>query len=588
MSAFGVLLDSGLESVRSLEPVQGSTADEGIARSELPGDGRRVRLRRAGLDVLFDGRLDNRQQLFDQLLPESAGLRGASDIELAVLAYRRWGVRCFEQFLGPFAMAVVDTESGRLVAGRDPLGDRTLCYHQGSSEMVIATEASAILDHPSVSSRLDEVTLAKFFAVDAPASGSTFFAEIRELPPGHVLVYDRNKLRLEQFWPPAELPSIRYRTDGEYVEHFRSLLVESVRCRMPSSSVPAVLMSGGLDSTSVAALAASELDDREAGTRLPVISWVFDDFPGADERAFMDPMIDRFSLSAHRIHGDGDWPLRDLQSWPLNPNAPWQGLYCRLQNKAYAAARRAGATVLLTGEYGDHLYQDGALWLRGLLAEGRWVESWQALRREVGEQSLLGIARGGPVRGAVARALGVRRRQSAQPWLTPAAQRLADSESSTAPSALPGVLDPRCAHTASLEVSNASKSGIDVRRPFRDRRLIEFVLSIPAHLLYRPGWSKWILRQAMAGILPEPVRLRRHVSSLLPLAARGLAERELSTVRDLLAEPEALWRRYVRSDWLSTAFPQRLQQQLDGIEAVIPWQCICSELWTQNRKDNLL
>ncbi|MEM7354874.1 MAG: asparagine synthase-related protein [Acidobacteriota bacterium] len=546
-----------------------------------------VEASKSDLEVLFEGRLDNRPELLRELGLQAVDSQSVSDTLLAAEAYRKWGSTCFERFLGPFAMVVRDRAAQRLVAGRDPLGDRTLCYHLGSNVLVIGTQPSAVLRHPAVTSRLDEVTLSHFFAVEAPPSGSTFFADVRELPPGHTLVYDRQGLHMEPFWSPASLPPIRYRDDRQYVDHFRALLTESIRCRMPSTSVPAVLMSGGLDSTSVAALAAGELAKAQPEARLPVVSWVFDELTGADERPFMDPMIERFSLEAHRIHGDEDWPLRDLPSWPIHPDAPSQGLYCRLQNKAYEATKRNATTVLLTGEYGDHLFCDSALWLRGLLAEGRWAESWRALRQELGSQSLSAALRGSPIRGAVARTLGLRPRHPARAWLTATARRHVEGEpvgeplGGTRRRRQPGALDPRCAHNASLEVANARRAGIEVRRPFRDRRLIEFVLSIPAHLLYRPGWSKWILRQAMTGILPESVRLRRHVSSLLPLAARGLVERESVTVHNLLSAPEALWRRYVRADWLAAVFPHRLRQRQDGIEAVVPWQCLCGELWTQ-------
>ncbi len=580
MSAFVVILDRHRRTLsrclperRPLERLRTGRSrrpDADSARRGATPDGRRSRL-----EVVFDGRLDNRVQLLDDL-----GLEGdVADSELALAAFRKWGRRCFERLLGPFAMIVSDAERQFLVAGRDALGDRTLCYHHGAERLILGSEASVLLEDPAVSARLDETTLSHFFAAEAPAAGATFFADVRELPPGHRLCYEDGRLEVERYWRPEDLPQVRYRTDGEYVEHFRSLLIESVRCRMPEAGPPAVLMSGGLDSTSVAAVAATEVAAADPGARLPVISWIFDELPGADERRFMDPMVERFSLSAQRIRGDGEWPLRDLETWPVSRSAPWQGLYCRLQNRAYKVARDAGSTVLLTGEFGDHLFLGQEDWLRDLLAERRWAEAWRGLRDELQGRSPWRLARAGPARGALARALGWPGRRAARHhWLTPHARRLLEANGGRR-RRLPGVLDPRGAHAVSLELPNASRAGIDVRRPYRDRRLIELVLSIPAHMLYRPGWPKWILRQATEGLLPESVRLRRQPSTLLPLAARGLVERELDRVRELLASPEAVWRRFVRSEWLEKVFPRRLCQGRDGLEAVVPWQCVCLELW---------
>ena len=536
-----------------------------------------------GIEILFDGRLDNRSELLSSL----GAKNGSADSRLALEAYRRWRGECFSELVGPFTMAVIDSERRWLTCGRDALGDRALYYHASPSRLVIASEVAALLQHPDISADHDEQSVARFFAAQAPRLGATFFRDVREVPPGHRLIFENGRLHVSRYWNPADLEPVRYANDVEYVEHFRWLLTESVRCRLRSDVPPPVLMSGGLDSTSVAALAARELD--LDGQRSSCVSWVFDRVPGADERAFIEPMVERFGLQSHQIVGDDEWPLRDVQSWPVHADAPWQGLYCRLQNKAYAVARRAGASALLTGEFGDHLFLDPGYWLRDLLVEKRWRDGWTELRKELGDRPVSALFRAGRARSALSRVLGWRGRTRARNWLTARGRELVESTMEHEPMGgrVTSLLDPRAAQAASLEVANASRAGVEIRRPFRDRRLIEWMLSIPAHLLYRPGWTKWILRQAMVGILPERVRCRRQVTSLLPLAVRGLVEKESRTVQGLLDPSDAAWRRYVRADWLAETFPSRLRRNLDGIETVIPWQCLCFELWTARRRGEL-
>lgn len=533
-----------------------------------------------------------RVQLYGYLHPEDdGGLLGHSDEERVLQAYRRWGTEAFSRLDGAFAVVIEDRELGRVLCARDALGERSLFYRSTAGCLAVAQEPTELLELPGVSRDLDEESLARFFAVRAPRLGASYFADLRELAPGHFLVYDlggteTGEVRTECYWPPEQIEPIRYAKDADYVEQFRSLLTVAVRRRLPASGPASVLMSGGLDSTSVAAVASES-------TRLGSMSWVFEELPAADERRFIDPVVKALGLDAEYILGDGGWPLRDLGTWPAYAAAPWQGLYCGLQQEAYRRARSRGVETMLTGEFGDHLFTERAFWLRDSLAAGRFRQA----AMQVGAQVVEGWSSGSsgyrspvPLRSALSRTVGWRGPRSKPPgWLTTEAAALVMRENPLpGPSArerslqTPPALDPANALACSLEATHAARFGLEVKRPYRDRRLVEFMLGAPAFLQYRPGWSKWVLREAMKGRLPEAVRTRRHVSTLLPLARRGLVEQEATVVRELLDKKDAAWRRFVRSDWLHESFPRRLQAGQDGIESVIAWQCICLELWIQS------
>jgi asparagine synthase (glutamine-hydrolysing) len=129
---------------------------------------------------------------------------------------------------------------------------------------------------------------------------------------------------------------------------------------------------------------------------------------------------------------------------------------------------------------------------------------------------------------------------------------------------------------ATAEIFHASRCGVELRHPYRDRRLVEFMLAIPASQLYRQGRYKPILRTAMQGILPEPIRLRSEPTVLTPLFIRGLADKERTTVKDLLYGPNRLWPRYVRAEWLAQTRPG---QRRSEAEELVLWLCLCCELW---------
>jgi asparagine synthase (glutamine-hydrolysing) len=546
------------------------------------------------LDLVFDGRLDNRDDLRRVLAhePDEAGI---SDAALALRAYAAWGDRCFDRFLGPFAAVVFDRARRAVVGARDALGDRTLCYVLGPGALAIATEEQALLTLPWVSSRLNETTLARYFAIEGPEPGETFFAEVRELPPAHVMTFAEGGLTLRRTWEPDPEPRVRHASDGEYEEHFRSVLEESVRCRLRSRSRPAVLMSGGLDSAPVAAIAAREL--ARSGQRLTTISYVFDELTSCDERNYMDQIVEMHGLDAIRFPGDGAWPLSNLATWPVNPNTPMEGLYRGLRDRAYAAALGAGTQTLLTGEHGDALYPGGEFWLADLLAEGRLAAAGKGLGTLLNSRGLFRRPARHALRstlGGLARAWGWRRRNQLsspadRPWLTPFAASLVTRGTPCPASVVtahrPGqhawALDPLTARGCTTELFHGAHAGVEPRWPFRDRRLVELALGLPAHQLYRPGENKRIMRRCMKGLLPESVRLRPRPTSIIELGTRGLVEREGTALTAVLAPDDAVWRRFVGADWLERALLRRSRPGWNGPDLVVPWLAILVELWNR-------
>lgn len=550
--------------------------------------------------LVFDGRLDNRAELLAALDLESHRDPPYSDAAIVLSAYARWGERCFERFLGPFAVALYDHERRRVLCVRDPLGDRTLFYYLDPRVLVVASEESAVLAHPDVPATLNETTLAHFFATQWPADGATFFEHVRELLPAHTLTVEPGAERLARYWQFEPDRRLRYRDDAEYAEHFRALLAESVSCRMRAVTPPAVQMSGGLDSTAIAALAARELAAAGTGARLRTISYVFDELDSCDERPYIRAMIEQYQIDSIQVSGDGDWPLRDWQSWPWNPNQPDGNAYRRLNERVYATAEAAGIRVLLSGIFADHLYYCGAEeWLADLLAEGRLAEAAGALGRHIRNQGLSSVAASATVRRVGSRlyhrlpgAQRLRRpyRATWPAWLTPyALGRLPETPGWSLPAvdarrwrSRYGILEAQLSRGAASESFYASRFGVELRYPYRDRRLLEFILAVPGHQLFNCGNYKHVLRNAMIGLLPEPVRTRIWPTSFIDLYLRGLGEREPYTARALLDRPDAIWRDYVRPDQVFrtlASYAGANARESDCAEGQVPWLCIGASLW---------
>jgi asparagine synthase (glutamine-hydrolysing) len=546
--------------------------------------------------LLFDGRLDNREELERELGVRSctdatdAADATDADIVLRFLAAGRW--EALDRFLGPWALVLFDLHAREAHLARDPTGERTLCWHADPRRLLVAGEPAALLADPDVPGDLDEETLASFFAVREPAADATFFRAIRQVPPGHRIVLSAAGERRHRFWNPDL--SLLPLGEAHTIERFRELLGAAVRAQLRGSSGPAaVLLSGGLDSTTVAAHAA-RISREQGQPPVRAVSWRFHELAAADESAYAQAMMTAAGLEPVWVDGDGCWPLRDLdpdlETFGVDPSQPFENPYRELHAAAFSAAAAAGSRVLLTGHFSDEMYHGvDAWWLRDCLARGAWSAAAEGLRDEIRWRSRPDVWTPGLRRTLGVLLLGTGwerlRARRIPEWLTPYgrerlrslpaplrlhARHPEQAETLLAPFALMGI---------AAETRRARQQGIELRFPFRDRRLLEFALRVPADHLARPGWRKRLIWLAGEGWLPDAVRLRRQRSNLGPLFVRGL-ERENGAARRLLfGEGPQLWRRWVEAGllerFLDVAGPM-------GLPAQVFWHCLIAEMWARS------
>jgi len=523
------------------------------------------------VQVLLDGRLENREELL-------AGLQIAdphpSDATLIGEAYLKWEALFVERLEGPFALVVYDAAEHRVLCARDALGERRLFYAMNERVFVAASEPRAVLAFPGVPPDQDEASVAEFCAVLGPPPGATYYRFVRQLGPAQLLVVDRGRARTRKYWQPGQSGTVRYRDDRQYAEHFRELLDRSVRCCLRGAPVPAVLMSSGLDSTSVAALAAQAVPVR-------AVSWVFDDLRECDERWGIDAVVRKAGLHADQFVADGLWPLAAGPRAGWDANGPFRNPYWELLERGYRTARLGANRVVLNGWFADELYNGAAGWLAALLKEGRLVEASRGLwahGRSLGWRSCLG-----PVRAAIPGAALARARPAAPPaWLTAEAAALLrergdDGRDGPAGGRAEAVLRARPVAFLDHELSHAHATGVELRMPFWNRKLVEFMLAIPSHLLYRRNRYKHIQRDAMRYDLPDVVLQPLQKTLLGALYRRGVLQNKAGWIGRLLIHPGARWRRFVREDWMWGVL-QRLPDIQDQ-ESIVFWQCMALELW---------
>ncbi|MEO8563997.1 MAG: asparagine synthase-related protein [bacterium] len=531
--------------------------------------------------LTYDGRLDNRDELCATLGVPFRDRPTLGDGALMAHAYRQWGERCAEHMIGDFAFVLHDVRARRLLCAVDALGSIPLHYARPPGRFAFASEARALQALPGVPRRLNAARFADrgvigLFSLDKEA---TFFEEIQVIPPGHTLIVRPEGLSLRCYWEPAQVPPTHLRTDDDFVDAMRERVTEAVRCRTRSAYPVASLLSGGLDSSVVALLAAREL--AADGRRLLTISSVLaesHDGPEHDEREH---------IARAAEHADVDWtgvaPHVDLFDtldeeffWNERPSAIRHDIYQGL----YAAARAGHARTLLDGHGGElGMTAHGHDYLLHLLVRGRWP----ALARQLHAGS--GVQDTSYARYAFRQLVGryrtrrADRRNSTNEMLEacPLApelitryrmrERLDEAREERTRRLLAGAHHQRVVHAQRMQKPHEAQCdsfGVRAAFPFRDRRVIELSLHLPESLTRYRGYQRGLARRAFDGVIPPVIQWRRDKTAFSPDYFRRLRANR-HRMRDELAN--------VRGDdpihgYLDLS---KMRTTLDGLSGETDW-----------------
>ena len=527
-----------------------------------------------GLAIVASARLDNRDELGGALGLVPAAASALADRDFILAAYRRWGRECPERLLGDYAFAVWDAGRGLLFCARDHMGTQPFYYAETPRGFAFASALEGVLAAPGVSGELDESVVLTFLTDELVTTSNTFFRAVRKLPPGHSLVVKGGAARLRRWWRPEELPRLPPASDDDYAAQFLHLYRRAVRDRLRGPDPVGVHLSGGLDSSSVAVLAARELRSQGrpaplAFTRLPVLGEAPGDRAHEADYAAVAAVAEQEGLRV--FHEAADIHAAELRAAdPLFPASREEGGEGKVQRRAIAQ----GVGVLLSGWGGD----EGVSFLgRGhyaaLLLRGRWARFLAETRAEgansLGEAAralLMVLPYGHELRVAVRR-LGKRLRGA------PVLERrvVVNAEFARSVRPLPkrsplrtGVRRSQLARllgggvTQVMEnwAASGARYGLEYRYPLADRRLLEFALGLPPEQFKRPEGSRWLMRHALsprrpcphadAPVLPQQVGWQRAQAREIPESQElQLANALRAIQRELAGSPPPLRARYI-------------------------------------------
>lgn len=494
--------------------------------------------KRGNLVITADARIDNRTELIRLLGLGTQQSEALSDSDLILHAYLKWGQDCPTRLLGDFVFSIWDVSKRHLFCARDHFGVKPFYYfYQPRRRFVFATEIKAIFCFSDIPRQLDETKVGDYMLESFEDKARTFYAQINRLPPASMMLVGQDGIILKEYWSLDPKREVRLRSDGEYAEAFRSLFFEAVDCRLRSAFPVGSMLSGGLDSSSVACVARHLAPDPQSC--LHTFSIVFDKLKKSDERKYIGSVLGQHKFTPHFIGGDEVTPFDDLDRVLWFQDEPFYAPNFSLSRSAWRSASESGVRILLDGLLGDNVVSHGVEYLNELANRWRWLALARELKRII-EKSNTDISLYQPLRRYFVHEgikpyvpeIGLRawRRLHKNPVDPTTNQCAIFRPEYCSRSKILGRLSSaykynrktrasRQAHHDSLnsgmvqtalETYNkgCSEFAVETRFPFIDKRLVEYCLAIPGTQKISQGYTRIIVRRALKGYLPEDIRWR--------------------------------------------------------------------------------
>jgi asparagine synthase (glutamine-hydrolysing) len=550
--------------------------------------------------LTHNGEIYNFVEVRAELQSLGVAFRSESDTEVIIEAYKQWGRDCLSRFNGLFAFALYDSLSGVLFCARDRYGEKPFLFGFGKTSFAFASEYKGLLQHPELSLEVDEWRLLR--AAHNAGSGldgerQTVFTSVQQLLPGEAMTVNVRSLEREiwSYWDIAPGDLREGVDEREVFEEFRDLLIDSVRLRLRSDVPVGSCLSGGLDSSAIVCIVR-----RLLGNDAPYHTFT-GRFPGtsADEGPYAQQVIDATGASSHTVEPGVDRFLDQLPRFMWLNELPVGSSSQFAQWCVFELARERGVTVLLDGQGADEALGGYEQYFGPYVDALRERGEHERLARErplIQERYPLALAPAG-------RALRDRLPFRVRHWIANRFDMGSDLRYGVAP-ALAEQLTRENAVTRHegfdpladvlLQESfgrflttllrygdrNSMAHSREVRLPFCDHRIAEFVFRLPPHVLMGDVQTKRLLRESMRGILPEAIRTRWNKQGFRPPQSAWFeSPRFLGCVEDLLAASG----RRAGAPWLEGWWTSALGRvRTDPSLGWVVWQPFIIEAWRRH------
>lgn len=553
--------------------------------------------------IVFNGEIYNHGELRKDLISRGHRYRTQSDTETIVHLYEEYGKNCVQYLRGMFAFAIWDRTRRSLFIARDRLGIKPLYYRHRGETFLFGSEIKTILNYPHVRPEFNRGTLAEYLAFGYIAGEETMYAGIHKLLPGHTLILDEDKraLQIEPYWDLNIQSDDGNRPYEHYVSEYRERLEDCVSSHLMSDVPLGVFLSGGLDSSAVAALTTKIRQEPVQTFSVGYGEQRFSELP------YARIVAEHLRSQHHEVHvnwGDFFQTLPRL-IWHEDEPVVWPSSVA-----LYFVARlaREHVTVVLTGEGSDETLAGYTRYAWTLL-NSRMDRVYRSMT-PAGLRALLRSAIGvTPISAAYKRKLEhtfLGRDGASWPSFYfdnfYSAFSASDQDELLTPDAKESAGD---AYAGSMHYWNGSSgdllhrllytdiktylvellmkqdqmsmaASIESRVPFLDHALVEFTATIPSKYSTKGMAGKCILKSAVADLLPEAIMIRKKMGFPTPWEY-WLKGPQLEVLEQLLLEPRTLQRRLFRQEILQRLFAEHRSGARDHGSRI--WRLLNLELW---------
>jgi asparagine synthase (glutamine-hydrolysing) len=490
-----------------------------------------------GVSVAFNGEIYNYVELRADLIGIGHRFRTASDTEVLLRTYMQYGAEGIARLNGMFAFVLHDSRTGRVVAARDHFGVKPLYAYEDGSRIIYASEIKAILADPRIRAEVDRDGLHDYVTLQYTLGERTLFRGVRKLLPAHYEVLDLSSmcLRKERYWRPAFVID-RVRSENEFVQELKSLLAQSVKQQMRSDVPVGVYLSGGLDSSTVAMLAA-----QVGPARLQAFTGAFKEGPEYDESDYARAVAEASGSELHLVHPT-EREFVDLVpklAYHMDEPAAGPGLFPQFIVSRLAAQH---VKVCLGGQGGDEIFGgyaryvvayfeqslksaihgesdegDSGIGLEAMATNLSFIRQYVPMLTRFMREGVFGLperryfalmdrsegaigAFSAGFRGDYDREAVFRRFRMIfnEPETDSYYNRMLHYDMMTG---LPSLLQVE--DRVSMAVS------LESRVPLLDPRIVELIARIPPQIKFKGGEMKYLFKQAVRDLLPPQVLARR-------------------------------------------------------------------------------
>lgn len=472
--------------------------------------------------IVFNGEIYNYVELRDQLEAKGYIFRSGTDTEVIMAAYDAKGKACLADFDGMFAIALYDKQKRELFCARDRFGEKPFFYYCTHETFIFGSEMKTIWTQ-NIPKTLSDIAVYNYIVSNKPVGetrSATFYKDIYQLNPSHSMTIsiDNLKVNQERYWKlSTEQRSIKVE---DAIEQFQSLFSQSISRRLRSDVPVGSSLSGGLDSSMVVGYMAANKNITQN-----TFSAAFPGFE-KDESHFQSMMVDRIKTNHHVTSPDMATNLSNIDKILFHHEEPFSSLSIAVQYEVFKLARANNVTVLLDGQGADEILAGYSyftfsylreLALKGKIGTAMYVANKAADKQAKSRAYFLGGAMSTMVPKKIVDRYKSGDQSTAKALLNPDfAKQFADLEETDLEiyNSLNDALDHRTNIFGLDQLlrycdRNAMAHGVEVRLPFLNHDLVEFIFSLPSGMKIYNGWTKWIARKAAHSYVPEEIIWRK-------------------------------------------------------------------------------